>query len=147
MKGLGAAAAVAVLCASVTQPTQTAQAGGGQSTTAPVEPLGLPSTALPNEFDVLRSFGLGGPWAAYKPYPPRPKPPDRIDPEPSRWPWTGERDPYDNPGRMQPHRCAEARVDVVAELSGCSLAPLPATPFNGSGSAGFRRAGPLRSRS
>jgi hypothetical protein len=117
MKGLGAAAAVAVLCASVTQPTQTAQAGGGQSTTAPVEPLGLPSTALPNEFDVLRSFGLGGPWAAYKPYPPRPKPPDRIDPEPSRWPWTGERDPYDNPGRMQPHRCAEARVDVVAESS------------------------------
>jgi hypothetical protein len=48
-------------------------------------------------------WGQGGPWADQDPYAPPPKPPGWIDPEPSRWRWTGERDPYDYAGRGQLH--------------------------------------------
>jgi hypothetical protein len=81
MKCLGAVAAVAVLCAHVSQPPQPAHAASGERTTAPADPLGPPSTAPSHELDVLHSFGSGGPWAAYLPYAPPPKPPDWIDPE------------------------------------------------------------------
>ncbi len=117
MKHLGALTALVVVCACVTQPAPRAHAAGRQTPIPPPEPTGLSSPTPSHERDALQSFGSGGPWAAYQSYAPRPKSPDWFDPEPSRWPWTGERDPYDHPGRMQPHRCAEAQVDVVAESS------------------------------
>jgi hypothetical protein len=53
------------------------------------------------------SWAEGGPWADQQPYTPRPKPPSWIDPEPSRWPWNGERDPYDyaHAGAVVAERC------------------------------------------
>jgi hypothetical protein len=61
------------------------------------------STTLPKDLDPLRGshWGRGGPWADQDPHTPRPKPPGWVDPELSRWPWTGERDPYDYPNRNQ----------------------------------------------
>ncbi len=132
------------------QPPQPAHAASGERTTAPADPLGPPSTAPSHELDVLHSFGSSGPWAAYRPYAPPPKPPDWIDPEPSRWPSTGAGDPYDHPGRYQPHRCAEGagRCDRgLDRKNSFSLVPPPAMPFGGSGVAGSRHAGPLRFRS
>jgi Family of unknown function (DUF6639) len=108
MKHLGALTALVVVCACVT---------GRQTPIPPPEPTGLSSPAPSHERDALQSFGSSGPWAAYRPYAPPPKPPDWIDPEPSRWPSTGAGDPYDHPGRYQPHRCAEAQVDVIADSS------------------------------
>ncbi len=76
------------------------------------------SVSLPRDLFAWRGsqWGESGPWAGKKPYAPRPKPAGWIDPEPSRWPWTGERDPYDEADRGE-RRCAEVPVDVTAESS------------------------------
>jgi hypothetical protein len=76
---------------------------GEQIVTSPPKDIWTPSTALPEDLDPLRGtrWGRGGPWADQEPYMPRPKPLGWVDPEPSRWPWTGERDPYDHPNRSQ----------------------------------------------
>jgi hypothetical protein len=115
MKHLGAFVALAVLCAGVMQTAQRVHGAGSQIPFPPPEPSGPRSTASSHKLDAPGSFGPRGPWAAYQPYAPRPKPPDWLDPEPSRWPWTGERDPYDHVGRVQWHRCAQANVDVAAD--------------------------------
>lgn len=47
-------------------------------------------------------WGPAGPWADQDTYMPRAKPSGWVDPEPSRWPWTGERDPYDYADRSGP---------------------------------------------
>jgi len=71
-------------------------AGGRTATSAPKD-------NLPRELDPFRgsSWGPGGPWANQIPYTPRRKPAGWVDPEPSRWPWTGECDPYACPNRSQ----------------------------------------------
>jgi len=50
----------------------------------------------PHDIYPLRGlpWGQGGPWTDQEPYIPHPRPPGWVDPEPSRWPWTGSRDPY-----------------------------------------------------
>ena len=48
-------------------------------------------------------WGPGGPWANQESYAPRPKPPNWVDPEPSRWIWIGERDPHDYADRSVPY--------------------------------------------
>jgi hypothetical protein len=48
---------------------------------------------------MIAHWNSGGPWAGQRPYTPPPKPAGWIDPEPSRWPWAGERDPYADPDR------------------------------------------------
>jgi hypothetical protein len=80
-----------------------AQFAAEQTMTFPLKHNWTPLTALPRELDPLRGpgWGRGGPWADQAPYTPRPKPPGWVDPEPSRWTWTGERDPYDDPNRSQ----------------------------------------------
>ena len=62
-----------------------------------------PKDNLPRELDPFpgSSWGPGGPWADQIPYTPRRKPAGWVDPEPSRWPWTGECDPYGCPKRSQ----------------------------------------------
>ena len=72
-----------------------AQPAGGQTTTSQAERAS--AISLLHDGDPWRGppWGQGGPWADQEPYTPRPKPAGWIDPEPSRWPWTGERDPYD----------------------------------------------------
>jgi hypothetical protein len=57
-------------------------------------------TSLSHDLDPLRGppWGQGGPWADQEPYAPHPKPLDWIDSNPSRWPWTGNRDPYGDAG-------------------------------------------------
>jgi hypothetical protein len=86
---------------------------GEQAATSPSKNNRVPSALLPREFDPLRgsSWGPGGPWAEYAPYMPRPKPAGWIDPEPSRWPWTGERDPYDYPYPSRSDDAASAGQD------------------------------------
>ena len=62
-----------------------------------------PRSKLPRDLDPLRgsNWGPGGPWGDQVPYTPRPKPSGWVDPEPSRWLWTGECDPYACPYRSQ----------------------------------------------
>jgi hypothetical protein len=48
---------------------------------------------------MIAPWSSSGPWAGQRPYIPPPKPAGWTDPEPSRWPWTGERDPYVDPDR------------------------------------------------
>jgi hypothetical protein len=78
-------------------------AAGEQTITSPLKHSWAPSTALPRDLDPLlgSSWGRGGPWAGQEPYTPRPKPRGWVDPEPSRWLWTGECDPYACPYRSQ----------------------------------------------
>jgi hypothetical protein len=71
-------------------------AGGRTVTFAPKDNLAREVDPFPGS-----SWGRGGPWADQIPYTPRPKPADWVDPEPSRWPWTGECDPYACPYRSQ----------------------------------------------
>jgi hypothetical protein len=115
MRCLGALTALVVLCACASQAAQPAHAADRQIPIASPASTELPSTAPSHAPNAPGSFGPGGPWAAHQPHAPRPKPRDWIDPEPSRWPWTGERDPYDTAGRIQWHRCAQALVDVAAD--------------------------------
>jgi hypothetical protein len=62
-----------------------------------------PKDNLSSELDAFpgSSWGPGGPWADQIPYTPRRKPAGWVDPETSRWPWTGECDPYACPYRSQ----------------------------------------------
>jgi hypothetical protein len=115
MKCLGAFVAMVVLCLGVTQAAERVHGADAQTAAAPPEPSEARSTATPYKLDAPGSFGPRGPWAGYQPQAPRPKPPDWIDPEPSRWPWTGERDPYDDTGRIQWHPCAQAQIGVAAD--------------------------------
>ena len=71
-------------------------AGGRAAPSAPKDNLSRELDAFPGS-----SWGPGGPWADQIPYMPRPKPTGWVDPEPSRWPWTGECDPYACPYRSQ----------------------------------------------
>jgi hypothetical protein len=50
-----------------------------------------------NGQSMTAAWSSGGPWAGQRPYAPPPRPAGWIDPEPSRWPWNGERDPYADP--------------------------------------------------
>jgi hypothetical protein len=64
-------------------------------------------TSLSHDLDPLRGppWGQGGPWADRETYTPHAKPLGWIDPNPSRWPWTGSRDPYgdaDSGDRISP---------------------------------------------
>jgi hypothetical protein len=68
------------------------------------QPINIHSqtNSLPPGLLVAPHWGQGGPWANQKPHAPHPKPVGWVDPEPSRWPWTGERDPYDYADRSAP---------------------------------------------
>jgi hypothetical protein len=62
-----------------------------------------PKDNLARELDPFPGSGSGpgGPWAEQAPYTLRSKPSGWVDPEPSRWLWTGECDPYACPYRSQ----------------------------------------------
>ena len=114
-------AILSVLCASGSQQAYAQDAASGPTMTFSGQHQQAPApAALSHELAPWRGppWGQGGPWADQAPYAPRPKPAGWIDPEPSRWPWTGERDPYDyangNAALTAQERCPEAPVDVTA---------------------------------
>ncbi len=85
--------------------------------------------STPHDVDRLQAlrWGQGGPWAGQQPYAPRTKPRGWLDTEPSRWPWTGKRDPYDDVDRNAlpaatstidvQERCSQELIVVTAASS------------------------------
>jgi hypothetical protein len=108
---------LAVLSALCILSTQPAQAQRTLEEDVGISAKSNSASSRPDDLDFLRgpTWRKGGPWANQEFYIPPPKPIGWVDLEPSRWPWTGERDPYDHAGRIQWHRCAEAQVDVAAD--------------------------------
>jgi len=123
-------AILSVLCTSGSQQAYAQDAASGPTMTFSGQHQQAPApAALSHELAPWRGppWGQGGPWADQAPYAPRPKPAGWIDPEPSRWPWTGERDPYDysNGNAVTADRCwgdyvctADDSTAVVAWIAG-----------------------------
>jgi len=107
MRQISIVLATAVITATVTVASMMAISSSSTRTGAvvrastPIDVMKMMKDAKDLPEQSYPRWGPGGPWADQVPYTPRPKPSGWVDPQPSRWLWTGECDPYACPYRSQ----------------------------------------------